>query len=155
MSRFLCGFAGRIPTPVNFHLQRTGSQRFFQTSSRSSHSIPSRLSFFDGLRVKPSLPPSSTTKAPVFNGSSSILQQLRSSWVLRIQQVGRTRPPSARGRSGTSGNWQQGSGSGGGGRRSFLQFLDKIPEDYVFWGILGVNGTVFALWWWAQNEYVS
>ncbi|KAF7776387.1 hypothetical protein Agabi119p4_4780 [Agaricus bisporus var. burnettii] len=30
--------------------------------------------------------------------------------------------------------------------RSLLGFLDNIPHNYVFWGIIGANGAVFCLW---------
>ncbi|KAJ7047564.1 hypothetical protein C8F04DRAFT_1059331 [Mycena alexandri] len=36
--------------------------------------------------------------------------------------------------------------------RRFLAFLDDVPQDTVFWGIIGLNGLVFATSWWAKKK---
>ncbi|KAJ7228859.1 hypothetical protein GGX14DRAFT_345619 [Mycena pura] len=37
-------------------------------------------------------------------------------------------------------------------RSGYLGFLDDIPEKTVFWGIIGINGIVFAMSWWAKKK---
>jgi hypothetical protein len=39
--------------------------------------------------------------------------------------------------------------------RRFLGFLDKIPEDFIFYGIIGLNSAVFIMWYMAIQKYVS
>ncbi|TFK76117.1 rhomboid-domain-containing protein [Pluteus cervinus] len=45
------------------------------------------------------------------------------------------------------------------GQRHFVQpprrngFLDSIPEDTVFWSIIGLNGLVFGMWFMATSKY--
>ncbi|KAK7061550.1 rhomboid-like protein 12, mitochondrial [Favolaschia claudopus] len=34
----------------------------------------------------------------------------------------------------------------------FLGFLDDIPENTVFWGIIGLNAGVFTAFWWAKQK---
>ncbi|KAJ7699875.1 hypothetical protein B0H17DRAFT_1252938 [Mycena rosella] len=34
----------------------------------------------------------------------------------------------------------------------YFRFLDDIPEDTVFWSIIGLNGAVFAMAWWAKKK---
>ncbi|KAF7352964.1 RHOMBOID-like protein 12, mitochondrial [Mycena venus] len=36
--------------------------------------------------------------------------------------------------------------------RGFLGFLDNIPQQTVFWGIIGLNGAVFTGFWWAKKK---
>ena len=37
----------------------------------------------------------------------------------------------------------------------FFGFLDKIPENYIFYGIIGLNSIVFMMWYMAAQKYVS
>lgn len=37
---------------------------------------------------------------------------------------------------------------------SFLGFLDRIPQNTVFWGIITINGVVFAMWFMASQRLV-
>lgn len=39
--------------------------------------------------------------------------------------------------------------------RRFLGFLDKIPEDVIFYGIIGLNSMVFMMWYMATQKFVS
>lgn len=39
--------------------------------------------------------------------------------------------------------------------RRFLGFLDKIPEDFIFYGIIGLNSAVFMMWYMATQKFVS
>ncbi|KAJ6629199.1 hypothetical protein B0H10DRAFT_1988444 [Mycena sp. CBHHK59/15] len=34
----------------------------------------------------------------------------------------------------------------------YFRFLDNVPEDTVFWGIIGLNGLVFGMSWWAMKK---
>ncbi|KAJ6539150.1 hypothetical protein B0H19DRAFT_960645 [Mycena capillaripes] len=36
--------------------------------------------------------------------------------------------------------------------RGYFRFLDDIPQNTVFWGIIGLNGMVFTSFWWAQQK---
>lgn len=40
-------------------------------------------------------------------------------------------------------------------RREFLAFLDRLPQNTVFYGIIGLNATVFAMWFLANEKYVG
>ncbi|THV03304.1 rhomboid-domain-containing protein [Dendrothele bispora CBS 962.96] len=53
------------------------------------------------------------------------------------QLSGRARPPSYR--ASVYGNQKP-------------NFLDRIPEDYVYWGIVAINGVVFAAWFMAGQK---
>lgn len=60
-------------------------------------------------------------------------------WLEIRQQSGRTRlpsPPSSL-------------------RKSVGNKLDQIPQDYVFWGIIGLNGAVFLMWQLAKSKMVT
>ncbi|KAF7301446.1 TKL/TKL-ccin protein kinase [Mycena indigotica] len=37
-------------------------------------------------------------------------------------------------------------------RRPLFSFLDDIPQKAVFWTIIGLNGAVFGLSWWARQK---
>ena len=37
----------------------------------------------------------------------------------------------------------------------FFGFLDKIPEDFIFYGIIGINSVVFMMWYMATQKFVS
>ncbi|KAJ7117404.1 hypothetical protein C8R43DRAFT_1037553 [Mycena crocata] len=37
-------------------------------------------------------------------------------------------------------------------KSGYFRFLDDVPEDTVFWGIIGLNGMVFAMSWWAKKK---
>ena len=37
----------------------------------------------------------------------------------------------------------------------FLSFLDKIPQDFIFYGIVGINSVVFVMWYMAVQKFVS
>lgn len=39
--------------------------------------------------------------------------------------------------------------------RGFLEFLDNIPQDFIFYGIIGINSAVFVMWYMAVQKYVS
>jgi hypothetical protein len=39
--------------------------------------------------------------------------------------------------------------------RRFLGFLDKIPQDFIFYGIIGINSAVFIMWYMAVQKFVS
>ena len=39
--------------------------------------------------------------------------------------------------------------------RKFLGFLDNIPQDFIFYGIIGINSAVFIMWYMATQKYVS
>ena len=39
--------------------------------------------------------------------------------------------------------------------RRFLDFLDKIPQNIVFYGIIGINSVVFMMWYMAEQKFVS
>lgn len=49
-------------------------------------------------------------------------------------------------------------GGGGGGHRpssnSFRRRLDSLPSNYIFYGILVINGLVFLGWWSARQNMV-
>ncbi|KAJ7499134.1 hypothetical protein FB451DRAFT_1016315 [Mycena latifolia] len=34
----------------------------------------------------------------------------------------------------------------------YFRFLDDIPENTVFWSIIGLNGAVFTMFWWANKK---
>jgi hypothetical protein len=36
----------------------------------------------------------------------------------------------------------------------FFEFLDKIPENVVFYGIIGINSVVFMMWYMAEQKFV-
>jgi hypothetical protein len=36
--------------------------------------------------------------------------------------------------------------------RGYFRFLDAIPQNTVFWGIVGLNGAVFTMYWWADKK---
>ncbi|KAJ6510006.1 hypothetical protein C8R47DRAFT_1096396 [Mycena vitilis] len=36
--------------------------------------------------------------------------------------------------------------------RGYFAFLDGIPQNAVFWGIIGLNGIVFGASWWAKKK---
>ncbi|EAU84584.2 hypothetical protein CC1G_00103 [Coprinopsis cinerea okayama7 len=38
-------------------------------------------------------------------------------------------------------------------KRGYLDFLDRIPQKTVMYGILGVNGLVFGAWYMSQQKY--
>jgi hypothetical protein len=40
-------------------------------------------------------------------------------------------------------------------RREFLAFLNRLPLNTVFYGIIGLNATVFTMWFLATEKYVS
>lgn len=33
-------------------------------------------------------------------------------------------------------------------------FWDRVPEDSIFWGIIGLNGLVFAMWYMSGQRFV-
>ncbi|KAF8803826.1 rhomboid-domain-containing protein [Phlegmacium glaucopus] len=37
--------------------------------------------------------------------------------------------------------------------RRFLGFLDKIPQNFIFYGIIGINSVVFTMWYMAVQKY--
>jgi hypothetical protein len=39
--------------------------------------------------------------------------------------------------------------------RNFFDFLNKIPEDFIFYGIIGINSVVFMMWYLADQKFVS
>lgn len=39
-------------------------------------------------------------------------------------------------------------------RRHFFGFLDEIPQNTIFYGIIGLNATVFAMWFMSTQKYV-
>ena len=39
--------------------------------------------------------------------------------------------------------------------RKFFDFLDKIPGNVVFYGIIGINTVVFTMWYMAEQKFVS
>ena len=39
--------------------------------------------------------------------------------------------------------------------RRFLGFLDNIPQDFIFYGIIGINSAVFVMWYMAVQKFVS
>lgn len=69
---------------------------------------------------------------PLFQRSCS----QRNIWLAIRQQSGRTRIPSPL-------------------RKSIGDKLDQIPQDFVFWGILGLNGAVFLMWQLAKSKMVT
>ncbi|CAA7260147.1 unnamed protein product [Cyclocybe aegerita] len=38
-------------------------------------------------------------------------------------------------------------------QRRFLGFLDKIPQNVIFYGIIGLNSAVFFMWYMASQKY--
>ena len=40
-------------------------------------------------------------------------------------------------------------------RRPLLNFLNNIPHNVVFYGIMGLNSSVFMMWFLALEKYVS
>ncbi|KAJ3977261.1 hypothetical protein EV361DRAFT_879438 [Lentinula raphanica] len=68
---------------------------------------------------------------------------VKSAWLNIRQQSGRARSPFSQGR----------EGGGGRSRRNPFEFLDQIPENVVFWGIIGLNGAVFIMWQLARKRY--
>ncbi|KAF9057275.1 hypothetical protein BJ165DRAFT_1330281, partial [Panaeolus papilionaceus] len=40
-----------------------------------------------------------------------------------------------------------------GGERVMFAFLDRIPQNTVFWGIMGLNAGVFLMWFMAQQKW--
>ncbi|KAJ4472276.1 hypothetical protein J3R30DRAFT_3524204 [Lentinula aciculospora] len=69
---------------------------------------------------------------------------IKSAWLQIRQESGRARPPLSR---------SHGYGRGRGSKRNPFDFLDQIPESFVFWGIIGLNGAVFIMWQLAQKRY--
>jgi hypothetical protein len=39
-------------------------------------------------------------------------------------------------------------------RRHFFGFLDEIPQNTIFYGIIGLNATVFVMWFMSTQKYV-
>ena len=39
--------------------------------------------------------------------------------------------------------------------RKFLGFLDYIPQDFIFYGIIGLNSAIFLTWYMATQKFVS
>lgn len=39
--------------------------------------------------------------------------------------------------------------------RKFMGFLDKIPHNTIFYGIIGLNSLVFVMWFMANQQWVS
>ena len=39
--------------------------------------------------------------------------------------------------------------------RKVFDFLYKIPEDFIFYGIIGINSVVFIMWYLAEQKFVS
>lgn len=39
--------------------------------------------------------------------------------------------------------------------RKVFEFLNKIPEDFIFYGIIGINSLVFIMWYLAEQKFVS
>ena len=39
-------------------------------------------------------------------------------------------------------------------KSSFLGFLDDIPQNTVFWGVITINGVVFVMWFMASQRLV-
>ncbi|KAA1466155.1 rhomboid-domain-containing protein [Dentipellis sp. KUC8613] len=58
------------------------------------------------------------------------------------RDVGRSRPPSFGGRRPSYGSY--------GPWRRFVNWLERIPQDYIFYGIIAVNAAVFASWGYAH-----
>ncbi|KAG9045021.1 hypothetical protein FS837_007155 [Tulasnella sp. UAMH 9824] len=44
-------------------------------------------------------------------------------------------------------------GRGNGFFNNFRRRINGIPPDMVFYGIMGINGAVFALWWYASESW--
>ncbi|KAF9263677.1 rhomboid-domain-containing protein [Marasmius fiardii PR-910] len=155
MSCFLSGFgnSARVSLHRPTRLFQSPSQRFDSTSALFRNPRPSSIHAaslhianlgrrpFSLFHVRPTS--SSGFTRPAFH-------ELRSNWVSRgTPQVGRTRPP-ASGRLGRNSSWGQGAGGGSGGgsgRPGLLsKFLNRIPQSFVFYGILAINGVVFLMW---------
>ncbi|KAF9076426.1 hypothetical protein BDP27DRAFT_1379969 [Rhodocollybia butyracea] len=62
----------------------------------------------------------------------------QSAWLKIRQLSGRARPP---------------PDSTGGSRKSPLDFLDQVPENLIFYGIIGTNGAIFLMWFLAKKRY--
>ncbi|KAI0721848.1 hypothetical protein C8T65DRAFT_704928 [Cerioporus squamosus] len=59
---------------------------------------------------------------------------------------------------GSSGGYGYGGGGGGGSQGPWQRFRDRInaiPNNAIFWGIMGLNGLVFASWNLAWIKYQS
>jgi hypothetical protein len=39
--------------------------------------------------------------------------------------------------------------------RRFFGFLNKIPQEFIFYGIIGINSAVFMMWYMATQKSVS
>ncbi|KAF9821437.1 hypothetical protein IEO21_00683 [Rhodonia placenta] len=70
-----------------------------------------------------------------------IHRSLFSSRTLASARVSRTPPGSRQ-------SLQRGPGrpQGGGGWQNFRERLDALPTGVILWGVLGINGAVFAAW---------
>ena len=124
-----------------FVLRRSLATPFFN-STRSQHVGSSILTHL--LRNNPVRSTSLQLRLPLIRQAStlrleapSILKFVPNNvWKQRVPQYGRARDPFRRGPPPPQGFWDR-----------IKRFINTINPNYVLWGILGLNGCVFATWY--------
>ncbi|KAJ3803104.1 hypothetical protein GGU11DRAFT_763011 [Lentinula aff. detonsa] len=127
-----------------FRLQQHGL-RSSLLRTRPSITNPSILSNLHLSRWFSLLKLASRVKTPPFAPNAHVASAsndlgIKTAWLKIRQQSSRARPPSQNHR-------------GGENKRNSFNFLDQIPEDVVFWGIIGLNGAVFIMWQLSRKRY--
>ncbi|KAI0751388.1 hypothetical protein C8Q80DRAFT_1309134 [Daedaleopsis nitida] len=103
------------------------------------HSISSLGSLPKPIRLVQT-PPSATSEQSIWRFVSS--------------KVANATHRSGIGRTSRGGGYQGGGGSQG-PWQSFRDRINSIPHNYIFWGIIGLNGAVYAVWNLAWVQYKS
>lgn len=95
---------------------------------------------------------STTTRAPIppiGTYSRHLISKLRSESAA-VVQFSRTLPSPVRnkyyGSTRSGGGSSKGFGGGGGFFSNLGRYIDRLPSNVIFYGILAVNGAVFLLW---------
>ncbi|KAI0334734.1 rhomboid-domain-containing protein [Cubamyces sp. BRFM 1775] len=124
------------------------------SSARTNH----RTAFCTGLQLRMASsawnPPLSCTSRPfnVFEARASNARK-QSVWHFVASPSFR-----ATHRTSISKGWSRGGGGGGGPQGPWQRLrarINAIPSKYIFWGIIGLNGLVFASWNLAWIKYES
>lgn len=124
-----------------FQLGRIGPLRAFGTHTPCLH-LRTRLQtqFFTSFRQQHTLVTPETVKLPTllrFLSNSVVRATHRSRTLSSSRARNPFQPPPP------SGPW-----------RRFIQRIDGLPSNFLFWGILAANGVVFIAWQMATAMYV-
>lgn len=153
---------GEMGNPILLHRACTASLRDLSHHCQLSVSKPIQPWPLTRLFVRPQTtnwhptlrPLSYTQSLPSHQPTPSSVTQFLSNKVWQATHRSRIpRAPSLSGRARNSdrppsppprGPWQQ-----------LKEWINTIPSDAIFWGILGLNGVVFCAWQFAWANYVS